>query len=123
MRELLLLNFIIPLVMLLVSIFLKRGSHPYPGPARYQTKWKVDFSGYNTPSSRKSQERWEYAQQLAPVAFFRNAIPALAVAVVCSVIGLFWQSAEKLPLWCLGFVFVVRAFRQVERALKQTFGA
>lgn len=119
MGKLLLLNFVIPVVMLLVSAFLKYGSHPYPGPAHHaQTKWKVDFSGYNTPGSRKSQAHWDLAQQLAPGAFFRNGLYALILAVVCCAVSLLWEPARQVPLWFVSFVFMGRAFRQVEKALE-----
>ena len=125
MRELLLLNFIIPLVMLLVSIFLKRGSHPYPGPARYQTKWKVDFSGYNTPLSRKSQAHWDYAQQIAPGVFLKHAIPAAVAAVLFGAAGFLWENGAQILMWCavgIGFGCMIRAFRRVETALTDEFG-
>ena len=123
MKELLLLSFVVPAAMLLVSVFLKYGKHPYPGPSSYrQTKWKVDFSGYNTPGSRKSQARWDYAQQVAPSAFFQNALLALAAAFLCCVVGLLWEQASRYPLWCLTIIFMGRAFRQVEKALKEEFG-
>ena len=122
MKTLLLLNFIIPGVMLLCSHWLKKWNTPYPGPAVNQVKWKVDFSGYNTPQSRKSQAHWEYAQQIAPVCMRKNGFLALAAAMICSIIGLLWEAAATLPLWCVGFLFMGRAFRQVERALKNEFG-
>lgn len=122
MKSLLVLNFIIPGMMLLCSWLLKKMKTPYPGPARNQVKWKVDFSGYNTPRSRKSQAHWDYAQTIAPSIFFRHAIAAMAVAVLCSAIGLLVAVIAQLPLWCLGFIFMGRAFRQVESALKARFG-
>ena len=56
MYSLLLLNLIIPFVMILVGDILKR--HPV-------TDIKSG-NGYNTPTSRKSQEHWNYAQSIAP---------------------------------------------------------
>lgn len=124
MKELLLLNFVIPVVMLLVSVFLKRGNHPYPGPARHQTKWKVDFSGYNTPGSRKSQERWEYAQRIAPEWFFYYGKWGTLISVVWSLYGLRPGSEDAAMIISIawGFVYMIRAFYAVEKKLKEEFG-
>ena len=123
MKELLLLNFIIPVALLLASVFLKRGKHPYPGPAVNQVKWKVDFSGYNTPLSRKSQAHWDYAQQIAPAIFLRRGKQALFSAVCFPIVGLI------LPWWVglaagyvMGFVGMFLAFGDTERELKERFG-
>lgn len=56
MYAMLLLNFICPFVMVLVGIILKK--HPVSDMRKQ--------SGYSTPTSRKSQEHWDYAQQIAP---------------------------------------------------------
>lgn len=59
MQGLLLLNFIVPFVMILVGyLFMK---HPV---------WDMEsHNGYNTPTSRKSQAHWDYAQSIAPGIF------------------------------------------------------
>src|SRR5699024_12794978 len=56
MYGLLILNFVIPFVMIFVGYILKK--HP--------VKDMNSGNGYNTPSSRKSQEHWDYAQSIAP---------------------------------------------------------
>ena len=126
MKTLLLFNFIIPVVMLLASVFLKYGKHPYPGPPSYgQTKWKVDLSGYNTPGSRKSQARWDYAQQIAPGVFLKHAIPAAVAAVLFGAAGFLWENGAQILMWCavgIGFGCMIRAFRRVETALTDEFG-
>ena len=59
MYGLLVLNFIIPFVMVFVGYILKK--HP--------AKDMTSGNGYNTPTSRKSQEHWDYAQSIAPNIF------------------------------------------------------
>ena len=59
MYGLLILNFVIPFVMIFVGYILKK--HP--------VKDMNSGNGYNTPSSRKSQEHWDYAQSIAPNIF------------------------------------------------------
>lgn len=123
MKALLILNFIIPGVMLLCGFLLKKMKTPYPGPARNQIKWKVDFSGYNTPRSRKSEAHWNYAQSIAPAIFLRNGKKALFSAVCFTVVGLI------LPWWVglaagyvMGFVGMFLAFGETEKNLKERFG-
>ena len=60
MYGLLILNFVIPFVMIFVGYILKK--HP--------VKDMNSGNGYNTPSSRKSQEHWDYAQSIAPNIFW-----------------------------------------------------
>ena len=59
MYYLLFLNLIVPFVMILVGDILKK--HPVSDMSKH--------NGYNTPTSRKSQEHWEYAQSIAPHIF------------------------------------------------------
>ncbi len=59
MYGLIALNFIIPFVMVFVGYILKK--HP--------VKDMTSGNGYNTPTSRKSQEHWDYAQSIAPNIF------------------------------------------------------
>ena len=122
MLSLLLLNFIIPGVMLLCSFMLKKMKTPYPGPAINQIKWKVDFSGYNTPLARKSREHWDYAQAIAPDFFLSNAKAALWIAVACTVMGVFLGWLLGLTVGCiLGFGCMIEAFVETEKEIKKRF--
>ena len=123
MNALLILNFIIPGVMLLCSFLLKKMKTPYPGPPRYLVKWKVDFSGYNTPLSRKSQAHWDYAQQIAPAIFLRRGKQALFSAVCFTLVGLIvvWWLGLAAGI-VMGYVGMFLAFGDTERELKERFG-
>ena len=70
MYGLIALNFIIPFVMVFVGYILKK--HP--------VKDMTSGNGYNTPTSRKSQEHWDYAQSIAPYIFTRAADYFVGVA-------------------------------------------
>lgn len=59
MQVLLVLNLIVPFVMILVGACMKK----YP-----QSDMRKQ-NGYNTPTSRKSQAHWDYAQRIAPDIF------------------------------------------------------
>lgn len=72
----LLLNFIVPLVMILVGNMLKK--HPVTD-MRSQ-------NGYNTPVSRRSQVHWDYAQKFAPEIFIRMGKYLLAAEAVLNVV-------------------------------------
>ena len=66
MQGLLLLNFIVPFVMILVGYLIKK--HP---------EWDMESqNGYNTPTSRKSQAHWDYAdiRQVDLWIFKRNSV-------------------------------------------------
>ena len=125
MKALLLLNFIIPGVMLLCSVLLKKMKTPYPGPARNQLKWKVDFSGYNTPRSRKSKEHWDYSNQIAPEWFLYYGKWAAIQALVLSMIGFAAPRSVDTAITIslvFGFAYMFRAFHAVEKKLKEQFG-
>lgn len=52
----LLINLVIPFVMILVGLILRK--YPVSDMNRH--------NGYNTPTARKSKEHWDYAQKIAP---------------------------------------------------------
>lgn len=59
MYSLFVLNFIVLFLMILVGSVIKK--HPVSDMNSH--------NGYNTPTSRKSQEHWDYAQSVAPDIF------------------------------------------------------
>lgn len=123
MKLLLLLNFVTPAVMLIVAVFLRWREPPYPGP--WGSKgWKCGSSGYNTPSSRRSQAHWDYAQTAAANRFLRNGCNALWMCAVCTLLGLIflpWWTA--LTIGCtLGIAMMIEAFVQTEEDIRAHFG-
>lgn len=121
MKTLLLLNLIIPCVMLLAATMLKKMKTPYPGPYGL-VKWKIDFSGYNTPQARKSPAHWDYAQSIAPGNFVKYGKYALGCSVFGIGIGLFlpWYLGFGIG-YAAGFLFLICAFAETERALRDRF--
>lgn len=116
MKELLIVNFIIPFVMLLVGTLLKIMK---PNP-------KIGFNnGYSTPSSRKSQERWDYAQVIAPPIFIKMGNILLWVMVLLNAVFLFSNYNNQVSVSIcitIGFLFVIMSFYKVEKKLKIKFG-
>lgn len=122
MNALLLLNFVIPLVMLLAGGLLKKHPQPYPGPSG-SSKWKLGSAGYQSPGSRKSKERWDYAQQTAPDLFLKHGKYAAVAAVLFTAIGLFTDYRFGLvPAYVSGFAFMISAFVETEKAIADRFG-
>lgn len=76
MYSLLLLNLIMSFVMILVGSILKK--HPV-------TDMKSN-NGYNTPTSRKSQEHWDYAQSIAPDNFISLGKTSGVIEIILSVV-------------------------------------
>lgn len=108
------LIFLTPGVMLAVGTALKRCP---PGE-------RGSHTGYNTPVSRSSAERWELAQRIAPGIFGR--VGGLTLAVSCALAALFWLCAlPALPVICVGagqgFAGLLAAFWRTEKQLKETF--
>lgn len=106
--------FFIPGVLLLTGAALKRcppserGSH----------------TGYNTPTSRSSAERWELAQRIAPGIF--GGMGALTLAVSCVLAALVWLLAlPVLPVLYAGvgqgFAGLLAAFWRTEKRVKESF--
>ncbi|MDO5518680.1 MAG: SdpI family protein [Clostridium sp.] len=75
MRGIYLCNFIVPLVMLYLSYHFKKE------PCK-----QIGSNGYSTPASRKSQEAWDYAQQICPAVFGKIGEVLLGVELIMTII-------------------------------------
>ena len=114
MYSLLLLNLIIPFVMILVGGILKR--HP-------ATDIKSG-NGYNTPTSRKSQEHWNYAQSIAPNNFISLGKVLGVVEIILSIGMFLLQISVNIALTvgiCTGIVFLFCGFYKTEIGIKNKF--
>lgn len=114
MYGLLVLNFIIPFVMIFVGYILKR--HP--------AKDMTSGNGYNTPTSRKSQEHWNYAQSIAPDNFIRTGkILGIVEFVLCVFLILLNVSVYPTVFTgiIVGIVFLILAFYKTETGIKRRF--
>jgi len=128
MYGLLVLNFIVPVVMLMAVLMLKKMQTPYPGPSG-SPKWKIDFSGYNTPLSRKNKDHWDYAQVAAQVFFLRWGIWSLVGSILMTVLGAVFAAGNPNAVQhtvffgvALGFFSMIAAFRATEKNIKMRFG-
>lgn len=97
MYAMLLLNFICPFVMILVGNILRKR------PVSDMRKQ----NGYNTPTSRKSQAHWDYAQQIAPDIFIRfGKYLGIAEVVVSIILFLMQISVERSLIIGEGIGFI-----------------
>lgn len=97
--------------MILVGSILKR--HPVSDMSRQE--------GYNTPSSRKSQAHWDYAQSIAPDIFIKSGKLLVAVLLIYNALMLFMKINIDISVYigmAIGFVFAIAAFFKVERQIK-----
>lgn len=108
----LLLHFIIPFVMILVGDLLKR--HPV-------TDMKSG-NGYSTPTSRKSQEHWNYAQSIAPDNFIAFGKILGVVEIILSVAMFLLQVSVSNALilgTCMGIAFLLYGFYKTEQEVNK----
>ena len=114
MPFLLLLNLIVPYVMILVGYILKK--HPV-----------LDMksqNGYNTPTSRKSQEHWDYAQSIAPDIFISiGKILGVIEIILSAIMFLFHISSQNALIvgGCVGVGFLLFGFYKTDSEIEKKF--
>ena len=114
MYYLLLLNLIIPFVMILVGYILKK--HPVSD--------MKSNNGYNTPTSRKSQAHWDYAQSIAPDIFILFGKVLGVIEIILSVVMFFVHTSIHVALgvgYCLGFGFLFFGFYKTDSEIEKKF--
>ena len=114
MYAMLLLNFNCPFVMILVGNILRKS------PVSDMRKQ----NGYNTPTSRKSQAHWDYAQQIAPDIFIRfGKYLGIAEVVVSIILFLMKISVEKSLIIGegIGFICLFYTFYYTDGKVKDKF--
>ena len=103
MYGLIALNFIIPFVMVFVGYILKK--HP--------VKDMTSGNGYNTPTSRKSQEHWDYAQSIAPNIFIGIGKTLGLVEIVLCISLLLLNISTQTTVFAgvvVGIIFLIFGF-------------
>ena len=114
MYYLLILNLIIPFVMLIVGYVLKKNT----------VKDMKSSNGYNTPTSRKSEEHWKYAQSIAPNNFISLGKVLGVVEIILSIGMFLLQISVNIALTvgiCTGIVFLFCGFYKTEIGIKNKF--
>ena len=114
MSFLLLLNLIVPFVMILVGYTLKK--HPV-----------LDMksqNGYNTPTSRKSQEHWDYAQSIAPDIFICIGKILGVIEIILSAMMFLLHTSSQDALivgGCVGVGFLLYGFYKTDSEIEKKF--
>ena len=114
MQVLLVLNFIVPFVMILVGCILKR--HPGSDMSRH--------NGYNTPTSRKSQAHWDYAQKIAPDIYISLGKYLFVVEFAVSTILLILHVTIEYSIIigeCIGCAFLFFGFYHTDKRIEEKF--
>ena len=112
MYSLLLLNLIIPFVMILVGWILKK--HPVMDMKSH--------NGYNTPASRKSQEHWDYAQNIAPYNYIFLGKILGVIEIILSVVFLRLHISVGVALIvgiCVEARFLIFGFYQTDAEIER----
>ena len=91
MYSLLVTNLIMPFVMILVGCLMQKNPAENRDPNH----------GYNTPASRKTQERWDYAQTIAPGIFISLGKILGVIEIVLSA-GMFFLQVPIYTALCIG---------------------
>lgn len=79
------------------------------------------FYGYRTPSSKKNQERWNFAQKYSSIELIKLGV----VLTLCALIGIIFHPSDKIAT-LLGFglliLIIILLFVKVEKAINKKFG-
>ena len=114
MYWLLILNLIIPFVMIIVGYILKKKP----------VKDMKSSNGYNTPTSRKSEEHWKYAQSIAPDIFINQGKILIIIEIVLSLALFMLKVSIKYILFIgiiIGFIFLFFSFYKTENKINSRF--
>ena len=109
---------LLTIILLIMSVINKRY------PSKYGS-----HTGYNTIISRKSEEIWDYAQQLAGIYAFRFSCISLIVSILWVLICVILKNNElgKISDYiiinlCMVVCLIVFLFAQIEMKLKHYQG-
>jgi len=114
MYGLLLLNLIVPYVMILAGYIFKK--HPVSD--------MKSQNGYNTPTSRKSQAHWDYAQSIAPDIFISIGKILGIIEIILSVFMLLVCASYQAALIagsCVGVGFLLFGFYKTDSEIEKKF--
>lgn len=114
MYSLLVLNLIMPFVMILVGQIFKKHPASDMDPN----------NGYNTPTSRKTRERWEYAQSIAPDIFISLGKILGAIEIALSALMFLLHVPVHAALSAGGFIglgFLFLGFYKTDSEIEKKF--
>ena len=81
-------------------------------------------NGYNTPTSRKSQTHWEYAQSIAPDIFIFIGKILGVIEIILSVMMFLFHISSQVALivgGCVGAGFLLFGFYKTDSEIEKKF--
>ena len=112
MYYLLVLNLIMPFVMVSVGYTFKKHPASDMDPN----------NGYNTPTSRKSQAHWDYAQSIAPNIFISLGKILGIIEIILSVMMFLFHTSSQVALTvggCVGVGFLLFGFYKTDSEIEK----
>lgn len=115
MKILLLLNFIVPFVLVLAGATTLRNN---------SSTDRFGGNGYCTPTSQKSEEHWNYAQEIAPGISIRFGFYLFIVEIILNIILFFISISIKTSLIIgesVGVSFIFIFFLYTDKKIEKKF--
>ena len=112
MNGLLILNMIVPFVLVLVGVIMKK----FPVSDMHSQ------NGYNTPVSRKSQMHWDYAQKIAPDIFISMGKWLFVIETIVIIVSLIFQIPAVISVFagtCTGFAVLFGGFFYTDSKIEE----
>lgn len=103
--------FIIPITLILLGVLLK-----------FKPFHKIGGNGYSSPFSKKSQETWLFAQQVAPKVILKNGLILFLITIVFSMFHtvLNINNLEEI-IYIISFIFLIITYELIESKLRKKF--
>ncbi|CEO28029.1 SdpI family protein [Paraclostridium sordellii] len=103
--------FIIPITLILLGVLLK-----------FKPFHKIGGNGYVSPFSKKSQETWLFAQQVAPKIMLKNGLILFLITIVFSMFHtvLNINNLEGI-IYTISFIFLIITYELIESKLRKNF--
>ena len=108
------LIYLLPIIMIIISIF-----------SRYKKSTNLNSSnGYSTPYAKKSQEVYNYAQEIAPKILMRYALILACLIFILQLLLITIPSLEYKMIYTFSnyfFIILLFFFLSVEKELRKNF--
>ncbi|CEO34641.1 Uncharacterised protein [[Clostridium] sordellii] len=103
--------FIIPITLILLGVLLK-----------FKPFHKIGGNGYSSPFSKKSQETWLFAQQVAPKVILKNGLILFLITIVFSmfhtVVNININNLKEI-IYTINFIFLIITYGLIESKLRK----
>ena len=105
--------FIMPITLILLGILLN-----------FKTFHKIGWNGYASPFSKKSQETWLFAQQVAPKIMLKNGLILFLITIIFTmfhtVLNININNLKEI-IYTINFIFLIITYELIESKLRKKF--